>query len=89
MEPTINDRRHALQGGLVASARLRGDGVVIYSQNGTPPTENKEFPLDLIKGQLECNGASSEKADKFVNDLRLCGHAEIREQGPLSSFSVL
>jgi hypothetical protein len=89
MNLTINERREYLQRGLVASARLRNDGMVIYSQEGMPPIEDQEMPLEQVKIQLECNGASPEKADQFVNDLQRLGVAELREHVSISSVSVL
>jgi hypothetical protein len=77
-----------LQTVLVASGRLRSDGMVIYSEEGTP-IQNNEIPLHGVREQLELNGASSENADKFVDDLRLHGVAEIRQPKLITSFSAL
>jgi hypothetical protein len=87
MESTINARRRALQGRLAASAWLRNDGVVIYSQEGTPPIKNEEFPLHLIRIQLQCSGFSFGGTEQFYNELLHKGVAEIREQS-LWSLSI-
>jgi hypothetical protein len=74
----MDQRRRESQSKLEASARLRDDGVVIYSQNGEPPIENEEWELHNIKTQLASCGASHSDADKFLDDLRLHGVAELR-----------
>ncbi len=70
---------------LVAMARLRDDGKVVYSQEGTP-IQNQELTLDQLRRQLKCNGAFSANIEKFVNALRATGFAEIRQPKLITQF---
>jgi hypothetical protein len=63
---------------LVASARLKDDKTAIYTEEGTP-IQDEEFPLSLIKQQLEANGATTENAVRFLDDLQKLGYAELRQ----------
>jgi hypothetical protein len=75
MQPTIDALRI-----LVATARLRDDGKVAFSQAGT---QNEVQPLtltlDKLPRHLRANGAFSENIEMFVDDLIATGFAEIRQ----------
>jgi len=63
---------------LAARARLRDDGMVIYSQENTP-IQDRVLRLDQLRLQLSCNGAFSDNVEKFVSTLLATGFAEIRQ----------
>ena len=84
---TLNERRSALRTDLVASARVRADGMVIYSEEGTPMQNQELLPYE-VKTQLLCSGAFSENADKFVSDLETTGVAKIRQARLMTSFTA-
>lgn len=83
MEPNVTRPRNLL----VASARLKDDKTAYYSEEGTP-IQNHEFPVELIKQQLEANGATTENAERFLDDLLKHGHAELQQNIVVSRFSV-
>jgi hypothetical protein len=80
-EATINP----VQKILVATARLRDDGMVICSQENTP-IQDRVLRLDQLRMQLSCNGAFSENVEKFVTTLLATGFAEIRQQKLMTQF---
>jgi hypothetical protein len=71
MQPRLNAQRI-----LVATARLRDDGKVVYSQEGMPDP-NQPLTLDQLRRQLRSNGAFLENIEKFVSALRATCFAEI------------
>jgi hypothetical protein len=79
-EATINP----VQRILVATARIRDDGMVIYSQEST--IQDRVLRLDQLRRQLSCNGAFSDNVEKFVSTLLATGFAEIRQQKLMTQF---
>lgn len=80
-EATINSAQCILS----ATARLRDDGMVIYSQENTP-IQDRVLRLDQLRMQLSCNGAFSDNVEKFVSTLLATGFAEIRQQKLMTKF---
>jgi hypothetical protein len=80
-EATINPAQSIL----TATARLRDDGMVIYSQENTP-IQDRVLRLDQLRMQLSCNGAFSDNVEKFVSTLLATGLAEIRQQKLMTQF---
>jgi hypothetical protein len=75
---------------LVATARRRDDGVVIYSQMGTE-NQYREFRPDQfhkLREHLCGNCATAENADKFLDSLLKTGFAEIRQPVLRTKFST-
>jgi hypothetical protein len=82
-EATINPSQKIL----AATARLRDDGMVIYSQENTP-IQDRVLRLDQLRMQLSCNGAFSDNVEKFVSTLLATGFAEILQQKLMTKFST-
>jgi hypothetical protein len=64
---------------LSATARRRDDGMVIYSQEGTP-IQNRVLPLEQIPGYLSHNGAFSRNVEEFMSTLTTTDFAEIHQR---------
>lgn len=66
---------------LVATARLRDDGMVIFSLERASIQDQplRQDELHKLRETLGCNGASSENIEKFVSSLLATGLAIIRQ----------
>lgn len=66
------------------TARLEADDRVLYSVEGT--RVESRIPMDQLRTQLFCNGASAENIERFVATLLASGFAELRQPKFTSKF---